>query len=231
MLIACVCFALALFSKETGLTFIVLLPLSAYFFTGRGLGAAIRTTLPFIAIGIGFFCLRGAISGFSLQQSKELMNNPYLLATPLQKYATIVFVLGYYLRLLFFPHPLLYEYTYNQIPYKDFSDLSVLLSLAVYIFLFYIAIRKFREKSLIAYGIFFYLVSIFIVSNIVVDIGAPMGERLLFQPSLGFVIVIAALIGSYVKAKKKTAACVGFVVYHWCSMLGKKLEPQQSVGG
>jgi len=54
-----------------------------------------------------------------------------------------------------------------------------------------------------SYAILFYFFSIFIVSNLVIDIGATLGERFLYQASLGFCMCIALLL-FYVHQKTAT---------------------------
>ncbi|MEL6926993.1 MAG: hypothetical protein AAFO94_23340, partial [Bacteroidota bacterium] len=49
-------------------------------------------------------------------------------------------------------------------------------------------------KELLAYGILFYLGTLFLVSNIVFPIGTNMAERFLFMPSVGFGLVLAVAI-------------------------------------
>ena len=122
------------------------------------------------------------------------MDNPYLNASFSEKYATILFVLLQYLKLLFFPYPLTYDYSYNQIPYHNFSDLTVMISFLIYAFLFIYAILKWSRKDVISWCILFFLANLFIVSNIAINIGAPMAERFLFLPSIAFVIAITELV-------------------------------------
>ena len=53
--------------------------------------------------------------------------------------------------------------------------------------------EKRQEKKVIAFGILFFLVTIFLFSNLVLIIGTSMGDRLMYFPSLGFSICIAVL--------------------------------------
>jgi protein O-mannosyl-transferase len=56
------------------------------------------------------------------------------------------------------------------------------------------------KKNVLAFPVFFYLFCLALVSNLVMDIGATMGERLIFHSSLGFVILVA--YGIFTLAKK-----------------------------
>jgi tetratricopeptide (TPR) repeat protein len=61
------------------------------------------------------------------------------------------------------------------------------------------AIKGFKTKDPIAYGIFFFALTISLVSNIVFLIEATLGERFTYMPSLGFCIAIAVLLAKYFK--------------------------------
>jgi tetratricopeptide (TPR) repeat protein len=199
--LSCFCYILALLSKETGLTFLAIIPLSLYYFTKLRGSKIVAYTLPFLGVIVLYFLMRISFTNFGLKattESTEILNDAYLYADTFQKkYATIIMVLGMYIKLLFWPAPLSYDYSYNQIPYSSFSDFKFWLAFVVQVallgFSFYSLFIK-KEKNTIAYGILFYFISISIVSNIFINLGAILGERLLFQPSFGFAVAIAALV-------------------------------------
>lgn len=135
----------------------------------------------------------------------EILNNPYLPITTddpsrgwvVDKesfWATKIFVLLKYLGLLLFPIKLSSDYSYNTIEFRHFSNPEVLLSLVIYLgtaaFTFYLAIIK-RKK--IAFAFLFFFANLMMVGNILFDIGATMGERLVFHSSLGVAIAVAWL--------------------------------------
>ncbi|HZG00987.1 MAG TPA: hypothetical protein VEY71_08290, partial [Chitinophagales bacterium] len=115
-LVALLHFVFALLAKENGLAFVAIIPLTLFVFTRRSLVQIFNYTLPFVLIVAGYVVLRISLIGFESGTVTELMDNPYLLASTDEKYATIAVVFLHYLRLLFFPHPLTYDYSYNQIP-------------------------------------------------------------------------------------------------------------------
>jgi len=51
-----------------------------------------------------------------------------------------------------------------------------------------------RIRHVLGFALAFYLINLLMVCNIVFDIGATMGERLIFHASVGFVIVISWLL-------------------------------------
>jgi len=188
------CYALALLSKENGLTFVFIIPVTLYFFSPSQIknlkSEILLPTLPFIAVAALYVFLRIGLIGFSTVPVKELLDNPFLFATTGEKFATIFYALFYYLRLLVFPHPLLFDYSYNQIPLHHFTDTTVIASLLIHLGLAYYVWKNWESKDRLTWCILFYLASIFIVSNIVVSVGATLAERFLYQPSIGFCVAV-----------------------------------------
>ena len=56
------------------------------------------------------------------------------------------------------------------------------------------ALINFRKKGIIIYGILFYFITYSIISNVFFNLGLLLGERLIYLSSLGFCIVIGALL-------------------------------------
>ncbi len=185
-------FLFALLAKEYALTLVFLIPLLFYLQGGKRSVLTIVDSLPYFAVTVVYLLLRyNAIGIHTNIQSNILLINPYLHATSAQKIATEWFVLGKYLRLLIFPYPLSYDYSYNQIPYHTFSDITVFLSIAIYATIFICGIILARKKHILSFAVFFFLLPIFLVSNFAIDIGATMGERLAFHSSLGLIIILS----------------------------------------
>jgi hypothetical protein len=192
--IALSCFALGLLSKENGITFLIILPISIYFLTKENIKSIFILFIPYLTVGVIYLTIRFYIFGNNSFKETEILNAPFLYASLEQSFATKILLLGKYIWLLIFPHPLSYDYSYNQIPYVDFKNPYVWVSIMIHAALVIFCILKLRQKDLLALAVLFYLISISIVSNFIVDIGAPLGERLLFQPSAGFAIGTAILL-------------------------------------
>lgn len=194
---------LALLAKEYALMLIFLLPtLFALYFNER-ITNAVKKSLPYYAIITLYFTIRIASIGFPHQHRElDVLNNPYLFATPLQKIASEIFILGKYLYLLCIPYPLSYDYGFAQIPYHSFLSPLVWLSLIAYVIIIYWGIKLWKRKNMLAYLILFFLLNILMVSNFFLNIGATMGERLVFHSSLGFVSIVAFGIMEVIKKVK-----------------------------
>ena len=189
----CVCFFCALLSKEYGVVLLVLIPLSIYLFDTNRFSVTKYFGL-MAGLAICFAVYYGIRSTIVITESNlqdaELMNNPYLLADEAQQMATKLFIFLNYFLLMIFPHPLSSDYGYNSIPYKDFSDFRVSIAILFLIGSVVGGLVAFRRKNWSAFAIAFYMLTILLVTNLIFNIGATMGERLAFHASLGFCMLL-----------------------------------------
>ena len=90
LLISVFIYCLALLSKENAITFLAIAPLTYYIFTDANKKQYIIGTAAFLVPAILFIVIRNqyAPSGV-LQESTEILNNPFTLATTNERYATI----------------------------------------------------------------------------------------------------------------------------------------------
>ena len=213
LILGMVSFLLALLAKEYAATLIVLLPLLFYLLGEEKPKDSLLKAVPYIGVLVLYFVIRFAAVGIPHSvQNDKLLTNPYLYATPLQKIATEIFVLGKYLALLFYPNPLSADYSYAQIAYRDFSNISVWFTILVYLGIIALGILLLMRKNILALPIFFFLLNLALISNFMLDIGATMGERLIFHSSLGFTIIIAfglfKLVESFALVQKRQVMTV-----------------------
>jgi tetratricopeptide (TPR) repeat protein len=185
-------FLLALLAKEYALMLIFLLPLLFYTVAKKDFMQAISGTLPYIGVFILYLAIRIKSVGVPHNvPSDEILNNPYMLAKGTQKLGSEIYVLGKYLFMLFFPYPLSADYSYNQLPYRSLANPLVWLCIIIYGGIVYWAFKLLSKQKILAFPIFFYLANLFMVSNLLIDIGATMGERLSFHSSVGFVVLLS----------------------------------------
>lgn len=197
LLLSLLLLSVALFSKESAITFVVVIPLTLYFFTKSSAKTIFKASLPLLTGALLFLIVRYQAIGYFLDTGKEvtaLMNNPYLGVWTADKFATIFYTMGLYLKLLVFPHPLTHDYYPYHIPIMTWANISVILSLIAYVAMLGYAIITIKKKSIIAWGILFYLITFSIVSNLVIPIGTTMNERFMYMPSLGFVVLLSYFI-------------------------------------
>jgi len=194
-------FLFGLLAKEHVLTFIALIPLTTYFFTNSSFKKNAISIVPLAIASLIFLYMRNeAIGGdnmFNLSggsASTDLMNNPFVEMSAGEALATKFYTLGLYVKLLLFPHPLTHDYYPYHIPIMTWGNISTIVSFLLYIGMGIFAVVGLRKKSIPAYGIFFFLIPLFAVSNLVVSVGTFMNDRFVFFSSVGFCIILGYLI-------------------------------------
>jgi tetratricopeptide (TPR) repeat protein len=204
-------FFLALLSKETGITFLVIIPLIIFFFTDTSLKKTGSTFLLLLAITGVWLIIRMIVF-------KDLPPNPGITTSVLNnslnaapdnvsKYATIFYILLRYIILLIFPHPLTCDYNFAEIQIQTLGDPAGLIGIIVYLGLGIYSIINFRKKTIVAFGILFFLITLAPVSNIFFLGGSTMAERFMYIPSLGFCIILTYFL---IKLTKTESIKSGF---------------------
>jgi hypothetical protein len=190
-------FLLALLAKENAITFLAVIPLCLYFFSKISFREIVTVLLPLLVAVLVYIGIRHSIVGPVLKRGEEitgLMNNPFIEATVWEKYATILYTLALYVKLLFFPHPLTHDYYPYHIPVITWTDSRAWGSLLLYILLVGYALLNCRKRNIVAFGILYFLSTLSVVSNLVIPIGTFMNERFLFMPSVSFCIILGVWI-------------------------------------
>lgn len=189
-------FFLAVLSKENTITFLAIFFLVAIFKNKDVL--SLEFLKPFAAILAStalylFLRTHSTRSGLTAH-TEEILNNPFVRASGSEKWGTILFSYLEYLKILIFPSTLTHDYYFNQIPYRKLSDPWVLLALLGILALVVLLIKYWKKKNEIVFAIVFFVVTFSIVSNVFFTVGIIMNERFVFVSSLGFTIILAALL-------------------------------------
>ena len=188
---------LAYLSKETVISFVALIPFIFFVHYNQS-----RTRLGWISAGVViatslFLLIRTIVlSQYNANQpvGVEAMDNALVLAPNfITRVTTLIGVLGTYLKLLFVPYPLICTYSYLSIPFAGLGSVWFWLSLLAYVSIIFGGIRRFMKdpKDPWALGIFYYLTTLFLFSNIPFLMGAEMAERFAFFASAGFCLLVA----------------------------------------
>ncbi|HVA99227.1 MAG TPA: tetratricopeptide repeat protein, partial [Bacteroidia bacterium] len=114
-------------------------------------------------------------------------------------YATNFSMLGKYIYLTLIPYPLSWDYSYNEIPIVSWSSFYALFSLFLYLAMGAYILWKIKKKDVYAFAMLFFLITLFLESNLVVKIGSTFAERFLFMPSLGFCLALPLLLAKILK--------------------------------
>ena len=211
-----------LFSKENAIVFLALVPLTLYYFTNAKWKEIGKVMIPLAVASAAFLAVRGMVLGWEhTEQTKELMNDPFINMNFSERYGTIFVTLLMYIKLLFIPHPLTYDYYPWQIPKTELTDGLAMLSLAIYLALgIYAVYGMIKKKNVASYSILFFLIPLAPVCNIFFAVGTLMNERFIFISSIGFCLLVGwffaealpKLIKNISAAKTITGVVLGIVL-------------------
>ena len=117
-------FCLALFSKENAVTFVLIIPLTIYFFRSVPFKSSLIKAWPLYLCFVFFILVRWKVIGYFLSNGQvitDLMNNPFVGMRVDEKMATIFYTILWYFKLLIFPHPLTHDYYPYHVPKVGFT--------------------------------------------------------------------------------------------------------------
>ena len=212
-------FFLSLLSKESGLTFLAVFPLLAYFFRGKGLKESLTKSMAFLIPAIVFLLLhQHVISHAGSPPIEYTYHDNSLVAAPnaMSRLATAIYINGDYLLLLLFPLKFSSDYSFNQIQPVTFMNVQVILTIAFAVWMVYFIFKKFKSRNEFVFVMLFYLITISLVSNIILLIGATKADRFLYTPSIAFTLFLGMAGHRYLKRNHWYA--VVFVLFAFYSM-------------
>lgn len=123
-------------------------------------------------------------------------DNPLIAADWLSAKLTAVKIIGKQLLLLLWPATLSADYSYNQIPISGPGDWRVWASLIACLALVAGAAMAWRRRSAAFFWIGMFFITLAPTSNLLLIIGSPMAERLLYLPAIGIIGCAVAAIST-----------------------------------
>ena len=195
MVLGLLAYFVCLLTKESAVALIAVFPLLAYFFAHRSPVDSLKSSA-FYLLPLGAYLLirDQVLDGVGFGETLDVINNGLMAATnTMDMYATNFVILGKYLWLLIFPHPLSFDYSYSHFPIVGWADVQALGSLLVYIGLGVYALTGLKRRDVLSFAILFYIITLSVTSNLFVKIGCTLGERFLFVPSLAYCIALVVI--------------------------------------
>jgi len=129
------------------------------------------------------------------QRAIGKMDNPVAHASTIGRALTPVVLLGKYVGLLIWPHPLCHDYSYNAIPICETPlDLRFGWGVLCISAMAVGAALSYRGRGVVLWAVVFFVLSYALISNTLVLSGTIFAERLMYLPSVGFCWLVA-LVG------------------------------------
>lgn len=204
MIWGCVYFVLAFLSKEYAAVLVVLIPAGLMILHKRKLSEMNHIWVPIVGVLALYALIRMGVKDPDnrtpqqviadkalAEKTKDPFNAPYMYAKGGQEFLSKINRLDDYVWLLIAPVTLAADYSYQHFPYSDLNDWTVYLSLAVMIGLLWGTWKLWQRRHPLAFAMLFFWGFFMLINNIFFDIGATMGERLIYHSSLGFCMMLA----------------------------------------
>ncbi len=213
-LLASMAFLLGLWSKETALVVIPLLVYLDYYFNDTSFLRSIFN-ISFFAVPLGTYSVFrywalgkyffGDVTTTIVENQLKFLGLGSRIATALK----VLFV--YFVRLIW-PVHLSADYSYNTIGNvaNIFSSYQSILGLLALVLLGYTIFNKKFGKTAVGLGAATFITSYLLISNLLFPVGTIMGERLMYFPSLGFIVILAYFICKLIKFENKNYKYLGY---------------------
>lgn len=188
--------ALGCLAKESGF---VAIPLCVVVYVWRNrilpTGRSLALFCPQLLIGIAYLSWRVWLVGtLILPDRPQLLDNPLAHVPLAPRLETALVILWQYLSLLTVPLRLSADYSYNEVPVAgSVLEPRVLGAIALFTLLAAALALAWRRMPALVLGVTFMIVSLSLTANVLFPIGTIKAERLLYLPSLGWCLGLAAV--------------------------------------
>jgi Tfp pilus assembly protein PilF len=193
------CCLLALLSKESAVTFLLLAPLVLVARLGmrpgllasrRPLAAAALAFLVYLALRI--HALHGIVSP---AYRPHFLDNPLVELPAPARIANATVLLGQYVRLILCPATLSADYSYAVTqPVADWLAPRVVVDLALVAGLGLLALADLRRGRGIGFCALWFLAAFAVTANVAFPLGTVFAERLAYVPSAGILGIVAIVV-------------------------------------
>ena len=191
-------FFLAYLSKESSITLLPVFPLSVYLSTDSPIRKVLNDSWYALLPTVLFLVIRYQVlySNAYYEAAPPAVADNMLMAAkdPFLRLTSAVGMMGYYLASIFFPVNLTFDMSYPQVTPMELSDWRVILSSIVLLTGVAFALIGLKKRTPESLALLFFFCTVSVSSNIFMLIGTHYGERLMYMPSFGLVLLFAMLL-------------------------------------
>lgn len=222
-------FLLALFSKESSFAFVIIFPLFLFLFRNQNILNCLKKSWYYFAAAVFFLGIRHlAIRDINIPYETSAMENVlYAAKTTGELIGTKMEIAFYYLRMMVFPYPMSWDYSFNQIPVVPLAHAVPLLSMALYAGIAFLFFWNIRRQPAVSFAIAFFIALSVPTASLFFPNGTTFADRFLFMPSLGFIIALVYMLAGRLRfdlevpspAAVRSIVAAALVLFLPCSWL------------
>lgn len=187
---------LAMFSKESAIAFMAIIPLSGYLFVRNDVSRAVLS-LGILALPcVLFLGARYIIVGteFSANDVPVLANVLNAASDLAQRTATKSVIVWYWLKMSVWPWPLSWDYAFSQIPVAAWNQALPWISIALVSLLLFTALVFWRKQPVVAFSILAFFIASAPTNNVLLEHASTFGERFMFISTIPFCLLLGWLV-------------------------------------
>ena len=203
----------ATISKETAIPSVVLFPAIHWFVFKSDLKELAKSSWVILIPLIIYFTIRYAVlSNVLIQDPIDPVANSLALAdNSFERFTSNLLIFTKYIQLAVFPVALSWDYSVSQFPIVGLNDFSAVSGLLLLGFLLFILVVGTYKRTLYGLGAWIFVSTFLVTSNFLFLINCPLGERFLFMPVLGLLLIIVPFLNENL-SKSRINLAVGAVV-------------------
>jgi hypothetical protein len=192
---------LATLSKETAVPAVLLFPAVAWYLNEERTWSQLSKSIVIIIPLSVYLSIRySVLSDVLIQDQIDPVANSLVLAeSGIELFASNLSIFTKYLQLCVFPVALSWDYSVAQLPIVGFGSVSALIGFVLLIGLFVLLVMGLRSKHVYGFGVLVFLSTFVATSNFFFLINCPLGERFMFIPVLGILLIIVPFISDFLK--------------------------------
>ena len=142
-------YLVALFSKESAVTFVAVFPLALFFFSKMKPSKIASICSVYLGFALIYVLIRKSVIGaFGNPGDVAVIDNFLVDASNIsERLASVFLMLGKYLWVLIFPHPLVSDIGFNQIPLTNWLNWRVLISLVIWVAIGIFGVLQLKKRA------------------------------------------------------------------------------------
>ncbi len=195
LILSILSYGLAMFSKESAITFLAVFPLVLILFRNQSIPKSLITGLLYlIPAGLFLFVRNQVLHGQIVLDQISPLDNVLVNLKGFDQKGGAFAMIWIYFQTMLFPTKMVSEFGLDSPQLTGWGDWRAILGLLISLGLGVLAYLNWNKNRIITFGILFFFITFSVSSNLIIMIGTNYGERLLHAPHLGFLLLIGGLM-------------------------------------